>query len=128
MGSFEITPSVWLFEDNNDFVGQRLKNDPIWQLEAHLTQDFTPSFFGSIDLLYRTGFQSTINGVETGEELDIGDLGYTLNFTSTDNLMIRTSFSSNVFGDSNVDNSLIRIQFVYVWHKSSENFKKLQQH
>ena len=128
MGSFEITPSVWLFEDNDDFVGQTLENDPIWQLEAHLTQDFTRSFFGSIDLLYRKGFQSTIGGVETGEELDIGDLGYTLNFTSTDNLMIRTSFSSNVFGDSDVDNSLIRIQFVYVWHKSSENFKKLQQH
>jgi len=126
MGSFELTPSVWLFEDNDDFLGQRLENDPIWQLEAHLTQDFTPSFFGSIDLLYRKGFQSTISGVETGEELDIGTLGYTLNFTSTDNLMIRTSFSSNVFGDSDVDNSAIRIQFVYVWHKSSENFKKLQ--
>lgn len=128
MGSFEITPSVWLFEDNDDFVGQTLENDPIWQLEMHLTQDFTRSFFGSIDLLYRKGFQSTIGGVETGEELDIGDLGYTLNFTSTDNLMIRTSFSSNVFGDSDVDNSLIRIQFVYVWHTASENFKKLQRH
>lgn len=128
MGSFEITPSVWLFEDNDDFVGQRLENDPIWQLEAHLTQDFTRSLFGSIDLLYRKGFQSTIGGVETGEELDIGDLGYALNFTSTDNLMIRTSISSNVFGDSDVDNSAIRIQFVYVWHKSSENFKKLQGH
>jgi len=128
MGSFEITPSVWIFEDNDDFLGQTLENDPIWQLEMHLTQDFTQSFFGSIDLLYRKGFQSTIGGVETGEELDIGDLGYALNFTSTDNLMIRTSFSSNVFGDSDVDSSLIRIQFVYVWHKSSENFKKLTQH
>ncbi len=128
MGSFEIIPSVWLFEDNDDFIGQRLENDPIWQLEAHLTQDFTRSLFGSIDLLYRKGFQSTIGGVETGGELDIGDLGYALNFTSTDNLMIRTSISSNVFGDSDVDNSAIRIQFVYVWHKSSENFKKLQQH
>jgi len=125
MGSFEITPSVWIFEDNDDFLGQTLENDPIWQLEMHLTQDFTRSFFGSIDLLYRTGFQSTINGVETGEELDIGDLGYTLNFTSTDNLMIRTSFSSNVFGDNDINNSAIRVQFVYVWHTASENFKKL---
>jgi hypothetical protein len=128
MGSFEITPSVWIFEDNDDFLGDTLENDPIWQLEAHLTQDFTPTVFGSIDLLYRKGFQSEIAGVETGEELDIGDLGYTLNFTATDNLMIRTSFSSNVFGDSDVNNSLIRMQFVYLWHESTENNKKLQHH
>lgn len=126
MGSFELTPSVWFFDENDDFVGSKLENDPIWQLEAHLTQDFTPSFFGSLDMLYRSGFQSKINGVEIGEELDIGNLGFTLNFTATDNLMIRTSFSSNVFGDNDVDNSVLRMQFVYVWNKASENFKKMR--
>jgi hypothetical protein len=98
------------------------------QLEAHLTQDFTPTVFGSIDLLYRKGFESTIGGIEAGEELDIGDLGYTLNVTTTDNLMIRASFSSNVFGDNDVENSVIRMQFVYRWHESTENNKKLQHH
>ena len=126
MSSFEFTPSVWVFTENDDFVGQKLENDPIWQLEAHLTQDFTPTFFGSLDLLYRGGFQSKIDGVEVGEELEIGDFGFTLNFTTTDNLMIRTSFSSNVFGDNDIDNSILRLQFVYVWHTASENFKKLR--
>jgi hypothetical protein len=128
MGSFEITPSVWMFEDNDDFLGQTLENDPILQLEAHLTQDFTPTVFGSIDLLFRKGFESTIGGAEAGEELDIGDLGYTLNVTTTDNLMIRASFSSNVFGDNDVENSVIRMQFVYRWHEATENNKKLQHH
>ena len=63
-----------------------------------------------------------------GEELDIGDLGYTLNFQVNDNLGIRTSFSSNVFGDSNLDNSMIRLQLVYGWHDDNENIKKLQAH
>jgi len=125
MSSFELTPSIWMFAENDDFVGQKLENDPIIQLEAHLTQDFTPSFFGSLDLLYRSGFQSKISSVEVGEELDIGNFGFTLNYTTTDNLMIRTTFSSNVFGDNDVDNSILRLQFVYVWHTASENFKKL---
>ena len=128
MGSFEITPSVWMFEDNDDLLGETLENDPIWQLEAHLTQDFTPTVFGSIDLLFRKGFESTIGGVEAGEELDIGDLGYTLNVTTTDNLMIRASFSSNVFGDNAIESSLIRMQLVYGWHEATENNKKLQHH
>ncbi|MCH7913845.1 MAG: transporter [Deltaproteobacteria bacterium] len=125
MTSLEFTPSVWLFAENDDFIGQKMENDPMWQLEAHLTHDFTASFFGSLDLLYRGGFQSEIDGVEVGDKLDIGNLGFTLNYQATDNLSIRTGFSSNVFGDDDLDNSLIRIQFVYAWHKASENFKKV---
>jgi hypothetical protein len=124
--SFELTPSVWLFAENDDFMGQKLENDPMWQLEAHLTHDFTPSFFGSLDLLYRSGFQSEVNGVEVGEELDIGNLGFTLSYQVTDNLSIRTGFSSNVFGDNDLDNSMVRLQFVYGWHRDFENMKKLK--
>ena len=126
MKSFELIPSVWLFAENDDFLGQSLENDPLLQIEAHLTSDFTPSLWGSLDLLYRGGFQSEIDGVETGDELDIGDLGYTLNFQVNDNLGIRGSFSSNVFGDSDLDNSMIRLQLVYGWHNQMENIKKLQ--
>jgi hypothetical protein len=126
MTSLEIIPSVWLFAENDDFVGQKLENDPMWQLEAHLTHDFTRSFFGSLDLLYRGGFQSEINGVEVGDKLDVGNLGFTLNYQATDNLTIRTSYMSNVFGDSDLDNSVIRIQFAYAWHRLMENMKKLK--
>lgn len=126
MKSLEVTPSVWLFAENDDFMGQKLENDPMLQVEAHLTSDFTRSLWGSLDLLYRSGFQSEIDGVETGDELDIGDLGYTLNFQVNDNLGIRASFSSNVFGDSDLDNSMTRLQFVYGWHNQMENIKKLQ--
>jgi hypothetical protein len=127
MKSFELTPSVWLFAENDDFLGQKLENDPMWQIEAHLTNDFTPSFFGSLDLLYRSGFQSEIDGVEVGDDVDIGNLGFTLSYQVTDNLAIRTGFSSNVFGDDDLDNSIIRMQFVYGWHRDMENMKKLKQ-
>jgi len=125
MSSFELTPSVWVFGENDDFLGQSLENDLLLQLEAHLTHDFTRNFFGSLDLLYRGGFQSEINGVEAGEKLDIGDLGFTLNFKASDNLFLRTTYSSNVFGDDNLDSSIIRLQLVYGWHRLTENSRKL---
>ncbi|MBW1870015.1 MAG: hypothetical protein JRI73_12205, partial [Deltaproteobacteria bacterium] len=31
MTSLEVTPSVWLFAENGDFLGEKLKNDPMWQ-------------------------------------------------------------------------------------------------
>ncbi len=97
----------------------------MWQLEAHITNDFTPDFFGYLDFLYRQGFQSKIDGVKVGDELDIGDVGFSLNYQVNDNFVIRTGYSSNVFGDNDLDTSLFRIQFVFGWHQAMENFKKL---
>jgi len=125
MSSFELTPSVWLFAENDDFVGQSLKNDPLWQLEAHLTHDFTSSFFGSVDALYRSGFQSEINGIEVGDDVDVGNVGFTFNFQVTDNVALRTSYLSNVFGDDNLDNSILKMMFAYGWNPANENAKKL---
>ncbi len=125
--SLEVIPSVWVFAENDDFLGQKMENDPMLQLEAHLTNDFTPHFYGSLDLLYRGGFQSEIDGVEMGGEIDIGSLGFTLNYQATDNLSIRTSFSSNVFGDSDLETSIVRVQFVFGWHRDYVNMNKLMQ-
>jgi len=124
--SLELTPSVWLFAENDDFLGSKLENDPMWQIEAHLTRDFTPRFYGSVDLLYRGGFQSSIDGTQVGEEVNIGNLGFTLHYQATDNFAVRAGYSSNVFGDSDLNNSVLRIMFVYGWHPTLENSKKLQ--
>ena len=39
--TLEFLPAVWIFGDNSDYVGQTLKTDPMFQLDAHLTRDFT---------------------------------------------------------------------------------------
>ena len=45
--TLEFLPAVWIFGDNNDYVGQTLKTDPLFQLDAHLTRDFTENFWGA---------------------------------------------------------------------------------
>jgi hypothetical protein len=127
MSSFELIPSVWLFAENSDFLEQKLENEPLWSLEAHLTHDFTSNFFGSLDMLYQSGFQSKINGDAMGENLEIGNLGFALNYQISDNITIRTGYSSNVFGDKNLETSVVKLQFVYAWHTASENMKKLME-
>jgi hypothetical protein len=125
MSSVEFIPSVWLFAENDDFVGQTLKNDPLWQLEAHLTHDFTRTFYGSLDVLYRGGFQSEIDGMEVGDDVDVGNIGFTFNYQVSDSLALRTSYLSNVFGDDNLDNSILKLMFAYGWNRPTENAKKL---
>ena len=44
--TLEFLPAVWLFGKNDDFVGQTLETDPLFQLDAHLTRDFTEQPLG----------------------------------------------------------------------------------
>ena len=61
--TLEFLPAVWFFGDNTDFVGQTLKTDPMFQLDAHLTRDFTEHLWGALDGIWYNGGQTTINGV-----------------------------------------------------------------
>ena len=126
MKSLEPIPSVWLFAENDDFLGHKMENDPLYQVEAHLTHDFSMGFFASLDMLYRSGFKSKIDGIEVGEELDVGNLGFTLNYQVTNNFTVRTSYMSNLFGDDDLDNSILRMQFVWAWHPSDQNAERLK--
>jgi hypothetical protein len=125
MTTIELTPSVWLFAQNDNFLGQKLKNDPLWQIEGHVTHDFTRRFSASLDVLYRRGFKSKIDDVEVGDELKIGTIGLTLNFQMNDSIAIRAGYSADVFGASDLHTSVVRLQLVYGWHRLTENIKKL---
>jgi hypothetical protein len=66
-----------------------------------------------------------LDGTEFGEKLELGNLGFSMHYEISDNIMIGTSYSSNVFGNNNLETSVIKLQFVYSWNKATENFKKL---
>jgi len=61
-----------------------------------------------------------------GDDLNIGNLGLTLNFQVTGELGIRTGYSHSVFGNDGLNTSLLRFQIVYGWHRSTEDMKKLK--
>ena len=123
--SIEVTPSVFVFGANDDFLGRTLENDPLYQIEGHVTRDFFAHSFGSFDVLYRNGARSEIDAVEFGEKLDILSAGFTLDYTANDNLGLRVSYHSIVAGGSNIDGDMFRINVNLGWHPLIENIKKL---
>ena len=60
-------------------------------------------------------------------DVDVGNVGFTFNYQVTDNVALRTSYLSNVFGDDNLDNSILKMMFAYGWNRSNENAKKLME-
>jgi len=91
--TLEFLPALWLFGDNNDYVGQTMETDPLLEIDAHLTRDFTEHLWGSVDAVLFNGGKATIGGVE-GSKLDNYGFGFTLGYQLNDNLGLTFSYKS----------------------------------
>jgi len=125
--TLEVLPSVWLFSDNNDYVGHTLSTDPMFQVEAHLTRDFTEHFWGSLDSTYMAGGKSSVDG-SGGNALSNLGVGFTLGYQINDNLSLTAGYMATVNdsdpGDLRMDG--FRISLTYGWHKIVEGQKRLK--
>ena len=125
--TFEVFPSVWFFSDNNDYVGQTLSTDPKFQLEAHLTRDFTEHFWGSLDTTYLAGGKSSLNGV-AGDSLNTPAIGFTLGYQINDNLSLTAGYIATVNDSAPTDLRMdgFRISLTYGWHKLVQGMNRLK--
>jgi hypothetical protein len=125
--TLEFLPAVWLYGDNDDFVGQTLETDPKYQLDAHLTRDFTDRMWGSLDFTAYSGGRATIDGVQ-GEKLDIRGMGFTFGYVINSNANLTFGYKSTLNDDEPEDLSMdvFMVSFVFGWHPMIEGFRRLE--
>jgi hypothetical protein len=125
--TLEVLPAVWLFGDNNNYLGQTLKTDPLFQLDAHITRDFTDRFWGAIDGVWYSGGQASLNGVQGSKLNNIG-LGLTLGYGINDNINMTFSYKSTINDSAPTDLRMDGFQFtlVFGWHPLIEGAKRLK--
>ncbi len=51
----ETAAGVWFFADNDEFLGETRKQDPVGAIDFSLIRRFSPGFWGSLDLNYYFG-------------------------------------------------------------------------
>ncbi len=123
----ELLPAVWFFGTNDDFVGQTLSTDPMFQVDAHVTRDLTERVWASLDGSWYTGGKATINGVP-GEKLDNLGVGVTLGYQINDNLGLTAGYKSTINdgapGDLQMDGFMVSL--VAGWHPLVEGAKRLK--
>jgi hypothetical protein len=127
--TLELLPAVWIFGDNNDFLGKKLETEPMYQLEGHLTRDFMERFWGSLDVISYSGGKATIDGVEGNALGNIG-VGGTLGYVVNDNMQLNISYSSTV-NDSKAEDLKMdgfRVTLLYGWHPLVEGMRRLKGH
>jgi hypothetical protein len=124
--TLEFLPAVWFFSDNNDFVGQKMETKPMFQVEGHLTRDFMERLWGSVDAIYYTGGEATIDTLNTGKLSNFG-IGGTLGYQINDNLQLTISYMSTV-NDPDPDDLKMdgfTVKLIYGWHQLIEGIHRL---
>ena len=125
--TLELLPAVWMFGTNNDFVGQKLKTDPLFQLDAHLTRDFTENVWGSLDGFLYKGGKATIDGV-SGDKRNDKAFGLTLGYKINDNLNLTASYKSTIndSGAGAMQMDAFMVTLVFGWHPLIEGSRRLK--
>jgi len=67
--TMELTTSVWLFTENDDFWnGNRFEQAPLYTLQGHLVYTFRPGLWVGTGVAYGIGGESTLNGVNKNDQ------------------------------------------------------------
>jgi hypothetical protein len=126
--TLEFLPAVWLFGTNDNYVGQTLETDPMFQLDAHLTRDLIERAWVSLDATWYKGGQPTINGV-AGKELDNFGVGFTLGYQVNRNMNLTFGYKSTV--DDSAPDALrmdvFMVSVVLGWHPLIEGVQRLKE-
>ena len=124
--TLEFLPSIWLYGDNDDFVGHELSTDPKFQLEGHLTRDFHEHFWGSVDMNLLSGGKSSIDGV-SGEDLNMLGVGFTLGYQINDNIQLTAGYMASINDSAPTDLRMdsFKLSLVFGWHPLVEGMKRL---
>jgi hypothetical protein len=125
--TLEFLPAVWFFGNNDDYVGQTIETDPLFQLDAHLTRDITEKLWASLDAAWYYGGEATINDVQ-GEKLNNIGLGITLGYQINDNLNLTVGYKSTINDSSSDDLRMdsFMVSLVYGWHPLLEGSRRLK--
>lgn len=96
--TFEIVPSVHIFGDNDDPYGADvMSQDPVFGLQGHITHNFNPMIWASLDGMYEFGGETTVNGVAQDDAEEQFTLGATLGVTLSSSFAMRFSYEEVIY-------------------------------
>jgi hypothetical protein len=112
----EAMAGVWLFTDNDEFVGGRTREqDPIAAVQLHLTHRFTRAMWLAANANYFTGGRTTISGKANLDLQRNSRVGATFSAAIDRHHAIRASVSRGAYTTIGADFTSIAVGYNYAW-------------
>lgn len=93
--SMEVTGSVWLFTDNDEFYkGKKLEQNPLYTAQIHLVHTFRPGIWTGVSLGYVSGGESILNGVEKHDRKESLGCSFSLNYPIAKQVGLKVAYVS----------------------------------
>ena len=112
----EFELGLWVFGDNDEFLGRTREQNPVAEGEFHLIKRVRPGFWFSFDLNYYYGGRTTVDGNLNADLQRNSRAGFTMTFPWKRHHAIRGSFSTGTVTSSGGDFDLFSIVYVYLWN------------
>lgn len=108
--TFELLPTVTFFDANDDpFGANRVKQDPLLGIEAHLTHNIGPAVWLSADARYSYGGETATDGVDDDNVQESLALGGTANVAFNRRLSFKLTYGGIVArSDNGADGWMLR--------------------
>ena len=106
---------VWIFGDNDEFLGQVREQDPIASAEIHLIKRINSEFWVSLDANYYTGGRTVVDGVGQSDLQRNSRVGATIFVPVKGRHGIRGSYSTGIVTESGGDFEIVSLSYLYAW-------------
>jgi Putative MetA-pathway of phenol degradation len=113
----EVVPSVTLFSTNDAPFGAAMRREqqPLLQIENHLSYNVLKKLWGSLDLRYQYGGQTTTDGVPDDNGLQQLGGGVTLGYAITSKLQAQAGYGDLIYKNDGSHGRMWRFRGVYVF-------------
>ena len=101
--------------DNDDFLDETRKQNPILSTEFHLIKRIRSGFWASLDANFYVGGRTSVSGNEQANLQRNSRLGATVVYPLKGRHAIRSSFSTGVVAESGGDFEMFTLSYIYAW-------------
>lgn len=112
---FEFEVGAWIFGDNDEFLGETRKQDPILSTEFHLIKRIQAGFWASLDANFYVGGRTSVGESKQANLQRNSRVGATLVFPIRRKHALRASVSTGAVTESGGDYELLSLSYLYVW-------------
>lgn len=114
--SLEFSGGVFLFTDNDDFMGgKELEQDPLYTTQLHATYNFGRGVWAAVSGTYDHGGRTTVDGVRSDDKQENSRVGATLALPVNRNNSVKLYASTPVHTTAGGDFDLLGILWQHRW-------------
>ena len=116
--TFEVLPSVWFYDANDDYgvASQKLTQDPLFNVEAHLTQDLSTTAYVSLDYVYQDSGETFVDGDSQGDAQGADSLGLSFGYQVNPQFQFMFRYSASLNPNENeLSADMSQLDINYVW-------------